>query len=137
MLNQLSINQLKERKYQSRSKFFNGMYAEYSGLVITETGYMDSSLFKQILEDVKTFLDGEANREHQLYTLGKSFLDSKKEKEKHLAHIKKIFGEEWSALRFRHLVRLGADIENAGLSTLARATLIGSFLYQKEKLLGG
>jgi hypothetical protein len=113
------------------------MYAEYSGLVISEQGYMESSVFNIFLEDIKKFLDEEVSREHQVYAIGKSFLDLNKKKEDHLAQIKKILGDDWKALRFRNLVRLGADIENAGLGTLSRATLIGSLLYQKEKLLGG
>lgn len=113
------------------------MYAEFSGLVLTETGYMDSSSFNEVLEKIKTLLDEEVNKEHQLYVIGKSFLESKKRNDAHLANIKKMLGNDWNALRFRNLVRLGADIENAGLGTLSRATLIGSFLYQKELLLGG
>lgn len=113
------------------------MYAEYSGLVISEAGYMDSSSFKILLEAVKLFLDEEVSREHQIYAIGKSFLDLNKKKEDHLASMKKILGDNWKTLRFRNLVRLGADIENAGLGTLSRATLVGSLLYQKEKLLGG
>lgn len=113
------------------------MYAEYSGLVINETGYMESPFFNQLLDDVKTFIDEDVTREHQIYAVGKSFLQLNKNKEEYLEQIKKILGEEWKALRFRNLVRLGADIENAGLGTLSRATLIGALLYQKEKLQRG
>jgi hypothetical protein len=112
------------------------MYAEFSGLVFSETGYMDSALFCSILEQAKEFLDGQVNREHKLYSLGKSFLEINKNKETHLALVKKILGDDWKSLRFRNLVRLGADIENSGLGTLSRPTLIGSLLYQKEKILG-
>jgi hypothetical protein len=51
-----------------------------------------------------------------------------------LQHIKIIAGDNWKSVRFKHLVRLGADIENAGLDTLPRATLVGALLYQKEKI---
>lgn len=112
------------------------MYAEYSGLVISEAGYMKSSTFNNLLEDIKTLLDENVNMEHHLYAIGKSFLDSKNKNEVHLTNIKEILGNDWNALRFRNLVRLGADIENAGLGSLSRATLVGAFLYQKEKLLG-
>ena len=112
------------------------MYAEYSGLVINEMGYMESSVFNAVLEDVKNLLDEDVHREHKLYSLGKSFFELNKKKEDHLDNIKKILGDDWKALRFRNLVRLGADIENAGLGGLSRATLIGSLLYQKEKLQG-
>jgi hypothetical protein len=113
------------------------MYAEYSGLVISETGYMESIVFNQLLDDIKIFIDEDVNREHQIYAIGKSFLEQNKKKEEHLEQLKKMLGEDWKALRFRNLVRLGADIENSGLGTLSRATLIGALLYQKEKLLRG
>lgn len=113
------------------------MYAEYSGLVLTSKGYMDSSVFTKLLEEIKTLLDDEVSKEHALFTLGKTFLESKKRNESHLENIKKMLGDDWNAVRFRNLVRLGADIENSGLGSLSRATLVGAFLYQKEKLLGG
>ena len=113
------------------------MYAEYSGLVLTKQGYMDSSVFTKLLEEIKTLLDEDVSTEHALFTLGKTFLESKSKNERHLINIKMILGDDWNAVRFRNLVRLGADIENSGLGTLSRATLVGAFLYQKEKLLGG
>ena len=133
----MHIENSKSRKHESRRKFFNGMYAEYSGLVINETGYMESSLFNQLLNEIKIFIDEDVNREHQIYAIGKSFLEQKNKKEEYLEQIKSLLGNDWKALRFRNLVRLGADIENAGLGTLSRATLLGALLYQKEKLRRG
>ncbi len=111
------------------------MYAEYSGLVFNENGYMDSPVFNKLLEDMKEFIDREITREHQIYAIGKSYLQQNLKKTDHVEQLKIILGEDWRALRFRNLVRLGADIDNAGLGTLSRATLIGALLYQKEKLL--
>ena len=113
------------------------MYAEYSRLVINENGYMESSLFNQLLDDVKIFIDNDVSREHQLYAIGKDFLERKNKSKEYLEQLKLTLGEDWNTIRFRHCVRLGADIENAGLGTLSRATLIGALLYQKEKLLRG
>lgn len=136
-MTRLRIENSKQRKYESRRKFFNGMYAEYSGLVINEKGYMESSVFNQLLDDVKLFIDKEVNREHQIYAIGKSFLERKDKNEDYLEQLKLTLGDDWKTIRFRNLVRLGADIENAGLGTLSRATLIGALLYQKEKLQRG
>lgn len=136
-MTRLHIEKVNSRKIESRKKFFNGMYAEYSGLVFNENGYMDSPVFNKLLDDVKEFIDREVNREHQIYAIGKSFLEQNLKKEQHVEQLKKILGDDWKALRFRNLVRLGADIDNAGLGTLSRATLIGALLYQKEKLLRG
>lgn len=133
----MQIEHSKQRKNESRRKFFNGMYAEYSGLVINENGYMDSSSFNLLLDDVKKFMDNEVNREHQIYAIGKSFLERTNKNEEYIGQLKSILGNDWKNIRFRNLVRLGADIENAGLGTLSRATLIGALLYQKEKLLRG
>ena len=113
----------------------NGLYAEYSGLVLNETGYMESSVFTLLLNDVKQFMDENISSEHQIYAVGKSFLELNKGKKEYLDELKTILGNEWKASRFRNLVRLGADIENSGLGSLSRATLIGALLYQKEKLL--
>lgn len=51
-----------------------------------------------------------------------------------LVLIKNVLGEQWESIRFQNLVRLGADIENANLASLPRATLVGGLLYQKEKM---
>lgn len=113
------------------------MYAEYSGLVFDEQGYMDSHSFNKILNEIIEFLDKMITREHQIYAIGISFLKHNVKKIQHAEQLKKILGSDWKALRFRNLVRLGADIENAGLGTLSRATLIGALLYYKEKFLCG
>ncbi|MBA2710466.1 MAG: hypothetical protein H0U57_07745 [Tatlockia sp.] len=136
-MTRLHIEKIKSRKIESRKKFFNGLYAEYSGLVFNEKGYMDSPSFNKLLEDLKLFIDLDISREHQIYAIGKSYLERNKKREQHLYYLKTILGDDWKAVRFRNLVRLGADIDNAGLGTLSRATLIGALLVQKEKLLRG
>lgn len=136
-MTRLHIEHSKLRKGESRRKFFTGMYAEYSGLVINKQGYMESSLFNQLLDDLKIFLDADVNREHQFYTIGKSFLENNKNNKEYIDQLKLILGDDWKAIRFRNCVRLGADIDNAGLGILSRPTLIGALLYQKEKLLRG
>ncbi|MBA2649171.1 MAG: conjugal transfer protein TraD [Legionella sp.] len=93
---------------------------------------MESSVFVKLLDEVKAFLDEDVDREYQIYAIGKSFLELKKNKEEFLETLKKILGADWKNLRFRNLVRLGADIENAGLSTLSRATLVGALLYYQR-----
>lgn len=109
------------------------MYAEYSGLVFNEKGYMDSLVFLKILEEAKRFLDEKTDREQQLHAIGTYFLEHYKKEQSHLVSIKNSLGEDWKTLRFRNLVRLGADIESSGLGSLSRATLMGVLLYQKEK----
>lgn len=130
----LSVNIHNERKFNARRKFFYGMYAECSGLVYCAKGYMDSARFIILLNKIKDFLDEDINHEHHLFVLGKSFLNSKN-KNASVHDIKNSLGDDWRAIRFSNLVRLGADIENAGLGTLSRATLVGSFLYQQHKLM--
>jgi len=121
------------RNQVSRKKFFNGLYAEYSGLVLTDNGYIDSVLFIDMLNAAKQYIDDEPDNEHALYTLGKAFL-ARKKNDAYLDAIKDKLGSDWKALRFQHLVRLGADIHKVGLSSLTRATLVGVLLFQKEKL---
>lgn len=94
---------------------------------------MDSPAFLIALKDMKLFLDGQTQREQQLHTIGTFFLEHYKKENDHLTKVKNSLGEDWKALRFRHLVRLGADIESSGLGSLSRATLMGALLYQKEK----
>ncbi|HAU0369105.1 TPA: conjugal transfer protein TraD [Legionella pneumophila] len=113
------------------------MYAEYTGLVFGKNGYMDSDLFIVLLDGLKKFIDEDVNREHHLYSIGKSYLQRKNKNGEYLSQLKSILGHDWKNIRFRNLVRLGADLENAGLGTLSRATLIGALLYQKEKLQRG
>lgn len=127
----------KSRKKQSRNKFFNGMYAEYSGLVIHENGYIDSITFINFLNRIIEHLDTEPAIEHLLYTVGKNFLASRLNDNAHIHTIQKSYGSNWKVLRFQNLVRLGADINNAGLDSLPRPTLVGAFLYQKEGLRQG
>lgn len=81
---------------------------------------------------MKQHLDSEAEIESNLYSIGEWFIKLNKNNDKNLDHIKKIAGDDWKNFRFKNVVRLGADIENAGLSTLPRATLVGALLYQKE-----
>lgn len=81
---------------------------------------------------MKQHLDSEAEIESNLYSIGEWFIKLNKNHEENLGHIKKIAGDDWKNFRFENVVRLGADIKNAGLSTLPRATLVGAFLYQNE-----
>lgn len=113
------------------------MYAEYSGLVVSENGYMDSLTFIQLLDEITLYLNNETDREHDLYSIGKNFLALRLNDNNHLAPIKIFYGDNWEATRFQNLVRLGADIANAGLGSLPRPTLVGALLYQKEKLIRG
>lgn len=80
-------------------------------------------------------MDDEVDREHALYAIGKSFIELQKNKNDNLVVIQNKLGENWKALRFQNLVRLGSDIENTGLAALSRATLVGALLYQKEKMI--
>ena len=63
------------------------------------------------------------------------FLDSTKKEPQHVERLNILLGDTWKTIRFRNLVRLGADIENAGLASLAKPTLIGALLFLKEKQL--
>lgn len=110
------------------------MYAEYSGLVVLENGYMDSVTFIYLLNQITEYLDSEIAIEHHLYTIGKKFLALQLNDKQHLDIIQKIYGVDWKTSRFHNLVRLGADIDNACLGSLPRPTLVGAFLYLKEKL---
>lgn len=109
------------------------MYAEYTGIVISEEGYISSDAFNQILTDIKAHLNSDDNTEHKLYSIGEWFLKLHKNDETNLQYIKKMAGDNWKSVRFKNVVRLGADIEKSGLDTLPRATLVGALLYQKEK----
>lgn len=130
----MALYKIRARKKVSRQKFFNGLYAEYTGLALNENGYIDSAPFNALLEEIKVRLDEKADNEHRLYEMGKAFLDLKKNDKDRLTEISNLLGENWKALRFQNLVRLGADIENAGLSFLSRPTLVGALLTQKEKM---
>ena len=137
LLGRIKCEKTGARKHESRKKFFNGLYAAYSGIVINNEGYINSVLFSKILDDVKEHLDSDLDIEHQLYLIGERFLKLNKNDGSNLESIKKIAGEDWKTVRFQNVVRLGADIENAGLETLPRATLVGALLYQKEKRKSG
>ncbi|MDQ5930282.1 MAG: hypothetical protein QG594_2069 [Bacteroidota bacterium] len=130
----MSIYKIRARKKVSRQKFFNGLYAEYTGLALNENGYIDSASFNDLLDEIKIILGEKSDNEHQLYEIGKAFLDLKKNDKDRLTKISDFLGENWKTLRFQNLVRLGADIENAGLASLSRATLVGALLTQKEKM---
>lgn len=80
-------------------------------------------------------MDEDLSREQQFYVIGKSFLSLQNQNEEKLIFIKTLLGEDWKKIRFRNLVRLGADIENAGLGDLSRAVLVGSMVYKNKKLL--
>ena len=112
------------------------MYAEHSGLVLSSVGYMPSSLFIKHLNTIKAFMDEDVFLEPQLYALGRAFLSQPRENQKNTIALKCVLGDAWKKQRFMHLVRLGADIENAGLDTLARPVLVGALLYQNAKLPG-
>jgi hypothetical protein len=71
--------------------------------------------------------------EHHFYSIGKWFLDLDRRDKSTLSLIKNKAVDNWESVRFQNLVRLGADIENANLSSIPRATLVGALLYQKEK----
>lgn len=133
-MEKISIGKSNSRKSESRRKFFNGLYAEYTGIIINKNAYIDSDVFNKILEDVNTLLNNDLDMEHHFYSIGKWFLEINKNDEGTLMLIKKMFGENWESMRFQNLVRLGADIENAGLASIPRATLVGALLYKKEKM---
>ena len=133
-MDKISIGEINLRKSESRRKFFNGLYAEYTGIIINDNGYIDSGDFNAILEDVNKCLNDDLDMERHFYSIGQWFLELNKNDESTLILIKKMLGEHWEAMRFQNLVRLGADIENASLSSIPRATLVGAFLYQKEKM---
>lgn len=78
-------------------------------------------------------LDDYLEMENHFYLIGKSFLELNKNSSVSLIAIKNKFGDTWEAMRFQNLVRLGADIRNANLESIPRATLVGALLYQKEK----
>ena len=132
----LKAASIKSRKRLARKKFFLGMYAEHSGLVLSQEGYMPSPLFIEQLDTIKAFMDEDVSLEPQLYALGRAFFSQPTNNEKNMPFLKGLFGEAWKKQRFMHLVRLGADIENSGLGTLPRPVLVGALLYQNAKLLG-
>jgi hypothetical protein len=101
---------------------------------VNNNGYIHSDLFKEILNDVNKSLNEELDMEHHFYLLGKSFLELNKNNNSTLDFIKNKFGDNWESVRFNNIVRIGADIENTGLASIPRATLVGALLYQKEKL---
>lgn len=133
-MDKISIGKINLRKSESRRKFFNGLYAEYTGIIINDNGYIDSDEFNAILEDVNKCFNDDLDMEHHFYSIGKWFLELNRNDESTLFLIKKILGEHWESIRFQSLVRLGADIENANLASISRATLVGALLYQKEKM---
>lgn len=133
-MDKISTGKINLRKSESRRKFFNGLYAEYTGIVIDKNGYIDSYQFNKILDDVNKCLNDDSDIEHHFYSIGKWFLDLNKNDDGSLILIKKMLGEKWESVRFQNLVRLGADIENANLASISRATLVGALLYQKEKM---
>ena len=78
-------------------------------------------------------LNDDVDMEHHFYSIGKWFLELNKSNENELMLIENRLGENWESIRFQNLVRLGADIKNANLESIPRATLVGALLYQKEK----
>lgn len=132
-MDKISLIKINSRNLDSRRKFFNGLYAEYTGIIIKENGYIGSDEFNKILEDVNKCLNDDLEMEHHFYSIGKWFLELNKNNDSALMLIKNKLGESWESMRFQNLVRLGADIKNAHLESIPRATLVGSLLYQKEK----
>ena len=129
------IKRLKDnsRSSESRRKFFSGLYAEYTGIVVKGHEYIDSNEFNEILNNVNNSFDDYVDIEQQFYLDGKLFLEENKSNLDMISSSKEALGNNWKSVRFQNLVRLGADIENAGLSSAPRATLVGALLYQKEK----
>jgi hypothetical protein len=113
-------------------KFFNGLYAERTGVVFDESGYISSDKFKLLLDSVVALIDT-PGQEHALYCRGREFLENHKKEASHRYPTSLKEGDAGMAktLRFHELVRFGADIINAGLSSLPKATLVGAFLYNK------
>ena len=75
----------------------------------------------------------EEEMEHHFYAIGKWFLSLNRNNNTALTVMSNVLGNEFESIRFQSLVRLGADIENANLASIPRATLVGALIYQKEK----
>lgn len=96
---------------------------------------MSSDEALAICQEILTRLTLEEGYEHDCYKRGQQAFESKAfmEDTKTLASLPALFGVNWKQIRYHHLVRLGADIERAGLGDYPKATLLGSMLlYQQE-----
>lgn len=107
----------------------NGLYAEQSGIAFKKNDYIEENDLLDIVKIVRNLVD-DPTKEHLLYTLGITLL---KQKPLHMgSHLmKSLFTNEhdFQKYRFHRLVKIGAVIENHGLTTLNKATMIGAFTY--------
>lgn len=86
---------------------------------------------QSILADMQSTIEAE----HTFYRLGEAAFNSKlfMEDESFTVKLSAFFGEKWKQIRYRNLVRLGADIENSGLAEYSKATILGGLLYYTKQ----
>lgn len=117
------------RQKESRRKFFNGLYVEYSGIAFINNNYIEEHDFIKKIEEANQLIDN-PEKEHHLYKIGSIILKNKKP-DKTLIKIRARFDndDEFKKYRYHNLVKLGAIIENHGLNKINKATMIGAFKY--------
>lgn len=129
MKSRLQVINGNSREQEARRKFFSGLYAEYSGVAFKNNNYIEEHDLIEIINKAHGMVE-DPEKEHLLYKLGVHVLAQKKENPM-LEKIKSLFSNEndFQKYRFHNLVKIGAIIENNGLTKLNRAAMVGAFKY--------
>ena len=107
-----------------------GLAFERAELAVVGTDYLDSATAADICAAVALCIVHQAAREHQYYRCGEAAFADKaiSENQGALEKARALFGEKYKKVRYHHLVRLGADIQNSPLGEFPKATILGGLL---------